>query len=184
MEPRSRFFASMKKWLKRGFLSLLAVFCGLQFVPVNRANPALDPAKKLRPPPEVEAILRASCYDCHSDETRWPWYSYVAPVSWWIANHVQDGRRKLNLSQWADLTPRPGRREETDGGTPLTTVQYKRKILGDMETDILEGRMPLPSYLLIHTDARMTPQQFTIVSDWLNATMAQLGAPTPPGAAK
>src|ERR1700677_1307278 len=106
----------MKKWAKCIFLTLLAMFCALQFVPVNRANPPVDPAKKLQPPPEVEVILRASCYDCHSDETRWPWYSYVAPVSWWIANHVQDGRRRLNLSEWADVTPRADRRDDQDGG--------------------------------------------------------------------
>ncbi len=174
----------MKKWLKRVVLSLLAVFCGLQFMPVNRANPPVDPAKKLQPPPDVEAILRASCYDCHSDETRWPWYVYVAPVSWWIANHVQDGRRKLNLSQWADLAPPPHTQKEFSGGTTLTVVQYKRKILGDMETDILDGRMPLPSYVRLHPDARMTPEQFKIVSAWLDATMMQLAAPAPTPATK
>jgi len=160
----------MKKWAKRVFLSLSVIFCLMQLVPVNRINPPVDPAKKLSPPPEVEAILRASCYDCHSDETQWPWYAKIAPVSWWIASHVQDGRRKLNLSHWTDLSPRV----KLDGGPPLSRAQFQRKLLGDMETDILEGKMPLSSYLPMHPDARMTPAQFKIVSDWMNATMAQL----------
>jgi hypothetical protein len=173
----------MKKWFKRIFLSLLAVFCGLQFVPDHRTNSPVDPAKKLQPPPEVEAILRAACYDCHSDETRWPWYAHVAPVSWWIVNHVQDGRHRLNLSDWADLTPRPGRRDDLNGGITLSKTQYQRKILGDMETTILEGQMPISSYVWMHPDARMTPAQFKIVSDWLDATMVQLATP-PSGTTK
>jgi hypothetical protein len=156
----------------------------MQLVPVNLTNPPVDSAKKLTPPPEVEVILRAACYDCHSDETQWPWYAKVAPVSWWIANHVQDGRRKLNLSHWADLTPRAGRRAELNSGAAPTRAQYQRKLLGDMETEILEGKMPLSSYLPMHPDARMTPAQYKIVADWMNATMAQLAEPPPTGATK
>ena len=163
----------MKKWIKRVFLGLVAVFVLIQLVPVNRANPPIDPAKKLMPPPEVEAILRVSCYDCHSNETRWPWYSYVAPLSWWIANHVHDGQRRLNLSTWADIKPRAGRDEAYRGGPELSVVQYKRKLLGDMETDIQEGRMPISSYLIIHHDARMTPQQYQVVAAWLDAEMGK-----------
>jgi len=161
----------MKKWIKRIFLTLLAVFVVIQLVPVDRTNPPVDPAKKLQPPPEVEAILREACYDCHSNETRWPWYSYVAPVSWWIANHVQDGRRGLNLSDWADL--KPGLEDTQLNGQPYTAVEYKRKILSDMETDMQEGRMPIASYLLIHHDARVTPEQYRVVSDWLDGVMSQ-----------
>ncbi len=163
----------MKKWFKRGFLSLLAVFVLIQFVPVNRTNLPVDPAKKLQPPPEVEAILRESCYDCHSNETRWPWYSYVAPVSWWIADHVHSGQRHLNLSDWADWKPRPGRDAEYRDGPSMSVVQYKRKVLGDMETSIQEGQMPIASYLWMHPDARMTPEQYKVVAAWLDAVMIQ-----------
>ena len=171
----------MKKWIKRVVLSLLAIFCAMQLIPMNYADPAVDPAKKLQPPPEVEAILRAACYDCHSNETRWPWYAKVAPVSWWIANHVQDGRRKLNLSEWADVTPRPSRLAEPGAAAP-TRAQFQRKLLGDMESEMLEGKMPLSSYLPMHPDARLTPAQYKIVADWLDATMVQLATPptTPP----
>jgi len=166
----------MKKWCKRIFLSLLGLFLAIQLVPFGRSNPPVDEKKKLSPPPEVEAILRASCYDCHSNETAWPWYAKVAPVSWWIANHVNDGRRRLNLSEWADIAQRPGRKPLTIGGQPATTVQIQAKILGDMETDMEMGRMPLPSYLIMHPDARITPAQFKTVTDWLHATVAQLNS--------
>ncbi len=166
----------MKKWFKRLFLSGLCLFVVIQLVPVNRAQPPVDPAKKLQPPPEVEAILRASCYDCHSNETKWPWYTYVAPVSWWIANHVNDGRRRLNLSEWADLKPRLGRDTRLIGGQPPTTAQYQVKILGDMETSIMENQMPLSSYLVMHPEARMTPEQFKLVTDWFHQVSAQISA--------
>jgi len=156
------------QWIKRGFLTLLVVFVAIQLVPVNRTNLPIDPAKKLLPPPEVEAILRVSCYDCHTNETRWPWYSYVAPVSWWIADHVHSGQRHLNLSTWADLQPRAGRNGQT-----MSVVQYKRKLLGNMETSIQEGQMPISSYLIIHHDARMSPQQYQEVAAWLDSEMGK-----------
>ena len=166
----------MKKWLKRGLVTGLILFVAMQLVPVNRTQPAVDAAKKLPAPPEVEAILRASCYDCHSNETQWPWYAQVAPVSWWIANHVNDGRRRLNLSEWANLHPKAGRDVEMGSGRILTQAQFQVKILGDMETAIMEGQMPLPSYLIIHTGARISPAQFKILSDWFHQTAAQITA--------
>ncbi len=168
----------MKKWIKRVFLAGLGLVVALQLVPVNRAQPVIDPAKKLQPPPDVEAVLRASCYDCHSNETKWPWYGYVAPVSWWIANHVNDGRRHLNLSEWADLKPRPGRETRLIGGQLPTTAQYQVRILGDMETSIMEEQMPIPSYLIMHPEARMSPEQFKLVTDWFHQLSAQISAGT------
>jgi hypothetical protein len=71
-----------------------------------------------------------------------------------------------------------------NSGAAPTRAQYQRKLLGDMETEILEGKMPLSSYLPMHPDARMTPAQYKIVADWMNATMAQLAEPPPTGATK
>jgi hypothetical protein len=171
----------MKKWIIRIILTLTGIFIAIQFVPVDRADPPVDPAKKLSPPPAVAAILRPACYDCHSNETRWPWYSYVAPVSWWIANHVEDGRRRLNLSDWTDVAQHQGRRPLTLGGFPATTAQVQTKLLGDMETAMLKGSMPLSSYLIIHKDARLTPEQVKVVTDWFHQEVARLNA-LPPGA--
>ncbi len=174
----------MKKWILRVAGWSAVLFLGIQLVPVGRTNPPVDPQKKLTPPPEVEAILRQSCYDCHSDETVWPWYSYVAPVSWWIANHVNDGRRALDLSQWADIASHPRRHMGQIDSPPLSPAQYQSRVLGNMETTIMEGQMPIPSYLIMHPQARMTPEQYKIVSAWLDQTMAQLTEPPTPNAAK
>src|SRR5260370_21785207 len=72
-----------------------------QFFRVDRSNPPV--ASDLRAPPDVKGILRRACYDCHSNETRWPWYTHVAPVSWLMAYDVHEGRHRLNYSNWGKL---------------------------------------------------------------------------------
>ena len=83
------------KWLKWIFAALVAVFVLLQFTSPPRTNPPVAPGHDLLatnpPPPEIAALLHNACYDCHSDETRWPWYSHIAPVSWLVADDVNTG---------------------------------------------------------------------------------------------
>ncbi|HMA79693.1 MAG TPA: heme-binding domain-containing protein, partial [Candidatus Binatia bacterium] len=88
----------MKKWFKRVGIGLFLILIGLQFVPVDRANPPEH--DQLAVPAEVQAILRRACYDCHSNETNWPWYSQIAPASLLLANDVKEGRREVNFSTW------------------------------------------------------------------------------------
>src|SRR5438874_1058331 len=90
----------MKPWMKWSAIALGTVLVAIQLVPVERTNPSAT--KPIEAPAEVTAVLRRSCYDCHSNETRWPWYAYVAPVSWLVADDVKDGRAKLNFSSWGD----------------------------------------------------------------------------------
>jgi hypothetical protein len=149
----------MKKWAKRVFLSLLAVFCGIQFVPVDRTNPIVNSANTLCAPPEVDGMLRAACYDCHSDETHQPWYGYVAPVSWYLARDVRAGRDRLNFSEWGELAPR----EQINA-------------LGDITSEITTGVMPPPAYLKMHPDARLMPEQIRQLTDWTDATMRGISA--------
>lgn len=153
----------MKKRLKKAALVVLLLFIGLQAVPVDRSNPPVNSAHAVPAPPEVTAILRDACYDCHSNETRWPWYTDVAPVSWWIAGHIHEGRRTLNFSEWSSLD-----------------AQRQVKVLNRMEDEIMEGRMPPPSYLLLHPDARISPAQNKILTDWSNTTILQLNATSTP----
>jgi len=109
------------RWM---LIAVAVVVAGIQFVPVERTNPAVEAA--FNGPPEVERILRRSCYDCHSHETRWPWYSRVAPVSWTVAQHVRQGREHLNFSRW-------NAREE---------AEVARECLEEVKA----GRMPLRLY--------------------------------------
>jgi mono/diheme cytochrome c family protein len=88
--------------------------------------------------PETAALVRQSCADCHSNQTQWPWYSYVPPVSLLVANHVREGREVLNFSEWV-----PGREQE----------------IKEIVEVIRSGEMPMPSYLRMHPEATLTSQQ-------------------------
>src|ERR1700693_5625393 len=92
------------KWIVIG---LIVVFLGIQFVRPARTNPAVDESQTIfartQMTPQVAAIFNRSCVDCHSNKTVWPWYTNVAPVSWFIVNHVNEGRGNMNLSEWARL---------------------------------------------------------------------------------
>ena len=148
----------MKKKLKWIFGALVAAFALLQFTNPARTNP---PVKNNFPatnaPPQVAAMLRAACYDCHSHETRWPWYSHIAPVSWQIADDVNDGRKQLNLSDW-----------------PKDDPKRAEKKLEDMSEEIGYGDMPLKKYTLIHADARLTDSQRKELTNWLDAEAVRL----------
>lgn len=139
---------SKRPILKRVLLVGAAVFLLLQLWPVERANPPVSEAA-LRAPPEVEAVLRAACYDCHSNETRWPWYSYIAPISWQVAHHVEDGRAELNFSEW---------------GAYRESKQLS--LAEEMLEQIEQGEMPTWDYELAHPQARLEPAQVDILRRW------------------
>ncbi len=127
-------------------LGALAVFLLIQLIPVRRDNPAAVPAQDFiqveQPPDEIAQQIRRSCYDCHSYNTQWPWYSYVAPVSWLVANHVHEGREKVNFSTWGALSPRK-----------------KEHAIEEIIEYLDNEKMPLYSYTLIHRDARLDDQK-------------------------
>jgi hypothetical protein len=106
-------------------------------------------------------MLRTACYDCHSSETRWPWYSHIAPMSWLIASDVKDGRKHLNLSDWPNDNP-----------------MRAAKRLENMSDEIGSGEMPLKKYTRIHTDARLTESQRKELTDWLDAEATRLKSMT------
>jgi hypothetical protein len=143
----------MKRIIKWVIVALVALFAALQLAQPARTNPPVktDFLKATAAPPDVAAMFRAACYDCHSDETRWPWYSYVAPMSWQIADDVNHGRRHVNLSEW-----------------PADKPDTARKKIEDMSDEIDDGDMPMKKYTLIHKDARLTPQQRDTLTQWLN----------------
>ena len=101
---------------------------------------------------EVAKKLRRACGDCHSNETNWPWYSHIAPVSWWIRSHVRQGQRELNFSDWQTYSAAQKRRE-------------LESICGIIST----GRMPPASYTLLHRDARLSVQDKQTVCSWANS---------------
>src|SRR5271166_3980542 len=96
------------RWLKRVGIAIALLLGVAQLVPVERSNPVVNPSTtieaKEKLPPAVQAVFHASCVNCHSNQTRWPWYSYVAPISWVIAHDVRAGRRHMNFSEWGSYS--------------------------------------------------------------------------------
>ncbi len=125
----------------------LAVLLAIQLVPVNRDNP--EDRRGPGAPPQVEAILRRACYDCHSNETVWPWYSRVAPVSWMVAYDVHEAREHLNFSDFQDLSE----------GTQV-------KVWAAVMKEIDEGEMPLWYYRPFHPETRLTDADIAVLRAW------------------
>ncbi len=147
------------------WLAIPVALLAIQFIQPDIRNPpvvaAMDIQQVANPPADVKAVLKAACYDCHSNETRYPWYSRVAPVSWWVANHVDEGREALNFSTFGALSP--GDRSE---------------ILEEAGEKVTEGEMPLASYTWMHPEARLSAAQRNLLSGWLNANGGEgAGAP-------
>ncbi|HTA95841.1 MAG TPA: heme-binding domain-containing protein, partial [Verrucomicrobiae bacterium] len=156
--PTRRSIDWMKKKLKWIFAAIVLAFALLQFTNPPRINPPV--VRDLiaeGAPPQIAVTLLAACYDCHSSETHWPWYSRIAPMSWQIAKDVNDGRRNLNLSDW-----------------PVNDPKRAAKKLEDMSEQIGYDEMPLKKYMLIHADARLTESQRKELIDWLDAEAARL----------
>ena len=141
----------MRRAVRWGLLGLLLLFAGIQLVPVDRTNPPV--LSRIEPPAEVRTILERSCYDCHSNETRWPWYSRVAPASWFMANHVRHGRGDLNFSEW-----------------PALDFELQEHAMHDIVEQVGEGNMPLRSYLLLHRDAKLGPEDRETLVRWAKAS--------------
>lgn len=142
----------MKKKLLYGLAVLGVVFVIIQFVPVEgRANPPVQ--SDIGAPPEVDSILRRSCYDCHSHETKWPWYNRIAPASWLVAHDVKEGREHLNFSKWDSYSS-----------------ARKAKLIEEMWEEVEEGEMPLWFYVPLHPEAKISEEDRAILEAWATRT--------------
>jgi hypothetical protein len=119
----------------------------IQFVPVDRTNPPVEGA--VFAPAEVESVLRRACYDCHSNETNWPWYSHVAPISWLTAHDVHEGRDALNFSTWSALD----RKAQLDA-------------IGKSWEEVQDHDMPPWYYLPLHWNAHLSSEDRAVVRGW------------------
>jgi hypothetical protein len=139
-----------RRRLLRGLLGLALVFAVLQLVPYGRAHD--NPPTRVEPrwrDPATRALAVRACFDCHSHETRWPWYAHVAPVSWLLQYDTDAGREALNFSAWD--TPQ----EEADDAAEV----------------VRSGEMPLAIYRLLHPEARLSPAERTALADGLTASL-------------
>jgi hypothetical protein len=136
------------------FVAVLVLLIVIQFIRPSKNIGDNDGAnaisKKYQVPTEVQAILKQSCYDCHSNNTRYPWYSNIQPIGWWIQfSHVNDGKRHLNFSEYASYSDKK--------------AKHKFEEIAD---EVREGGMPLGTYTFIHHDATLTAEQTKILVDW------------------
>ena len=132
------------------YLIALAVIFGLmQLIPAyQKSNPKTDPSLEIKAPKEVMAILKRSCYDCHSNETKWPRYADVAPMKWVVRRDVIQGRKALNFSEWEKYSD--------DKKAELKKQIFRSVILA----------MPLPQYLWLHPEAKLSKEDKKIIQDW------------------
>jgi hypothetical protein len=145
-------------------LGAIVVLALIQLIQPSRTNPQAVPSKALEAheqvPADVQAILKRSCYDCHSNSTVWPWYSHVAPVSWYLAHHVNGGRRHVNFQDW-EAQENPKEAHEHLG----LTCKLVR-----------EGDMPPADYRLIHEGTRLSPSDVNTVCAWTKQFDSDEGA--------
>ena len=135
--------------MKKLLIFVILVFIGIQFVPMN--VPADLPVKEgdaLEAPENVQAILERSCFDCHSSHTTFPWYSNIAPVSWFTKEHVKEGRKHLNFSTWNSYDDEK-------------KLKYLEKL-----PKAIKSKMPMPSYLIMHKKAKLSDADKKVIADW------------------
>lgn len=144
--------------VKKILLVLVILLVAAQFVRPLPANVPIDPAKTLVAPPPIQSMFDRACQDCHTNQTRWPWYAQIAPVSWWLADHVKDGRREVNFSEWQ-------------------TYSHKRKLrkLQEICEQVNKKEMPPTSYLPLHADAKLSDADRNAICDWANGERARMG---------
>ena len=151
----------MKKAVKWTIAVCLVAAAVMQFFNPQLSNPPVEPGRDMmasNPPPSgIATLLHDACYDCHSYATIWPWYSHVAPVSWFLVGHVNDAREALNFSEWP---------HGDDFSIGKRWAHISRHV-GD-------GSMPLTSYTWMHPASRLTQEQRKSLADWAHAEADRL----------
>ena len=141
------------KIVKKIFIALLILFIAIQFFrPARNISTQNFPRginHTIITPDPVLTVLKNSCYDCHSNNTRYPWYNNIQPVAWWLHSHISDGKRALNFDEFGSYT--------------LKRQQDKLK---GIRNEVKDGGMPLSSYTLIHTDAKLSDAEKKMIADW------------------
>lgn len=132
--------------MKKFIAFLVVIIIGIQFIPVERTNPPV--VSDIDAPSEIKDILRKACYDCHSNETSWAWYTKIAPASFLAVKDVNEGRENLNFSEWGNYTNKT------------------EKIKQEIWEEVREEKMPLWQYRLFHSEAKLTPEEKNLLRNW------------------
>jgi hypothetical protein len=145
-------------------LGLALLLIVLQFFAPDTSVPEFDGSKDFltthQPSQEISDIIKSACYDCHSYQTNYPWYSTIVPVSWWLQDHIDEARDEFNLSLWTDY--------------PADRADHKL----EEAIELVEAEeMPLPSYTWVHSDARLSNQERQKLSAWFTSLREDLRQP-------
>ncbi len=139
--------------MKKILIILAVLFVIIQFFRIDKTNPPVNEGMDFltikNTPENVASKIRASCYDCHSNETKYPWYSNVQPVAWFLKSHIDEGRTKLNFSTFATYEPK----------------RQAHKLAEAVEM-VETGEMPMESYLLAHPEAKLTQEERQMIIDY------------------
>lgn len=140
--------------MKKFLIIIVVLLIAIQFITIDKENPPADMNKDFlnltNPPSEIGLIIKSACYDCHSHHTKYPWYANVAPASWLIKEHVNNGRNHLNFSLWTDY--KEGKKA------------HKIEECIDV---IKSGEMPMKGYVMLHEEAEISQEQKMILLSWL-----------------
>ena len=143
----------MKRFIKIALLILAIAFIGIQFFQIDKTNPPVVEGQTLESavavPADIAFVLGRACNDCHTNKTNYPWYSYIQPSGWFLKDHVNEGRRELNFSEFAAYEPRK-----------------RKKKLEEICEQVESGEMPLPSYLWIHRESVLSESDKKAICDW------------------
>lgn len=146
---------------KKVLISAMVLIAGMQLIrPAKNLSAGASPNDmntKYPIPADVQTILKRSCYDCHSNNTNYPWYYEVEPMGWGMAWHTNDGKKHFNFDEFASYTPKRARHK-----------------LEELVKEVQEGEMPLSSYLWIHQDAKLTPEEVRKITNWADSLRAAI----------
>lgn len=161
--PKIGYLRCMKKKItgRKVLIGLIALLLVIQFIRIDKTvepvNPETDFITTTSAGPEVASILKDACYDCHSNQPRFPWYTNVAPFSWWIAHHIDEGKHELNFSEWATYSEK----------------RRNHKLEECLEM-VEEGEMPMASYTWMHREAKLTDAQKLQLVEFLRAVKSRI----------
>ena len=155
---------------KKLIIIIGSLFLILQLFPISK-NQSKEYSKDIstieKITPDVKNILQSSCYDCHSNNSNYPIYASIQPIAWWLQHHIDEGKEELNFSEFAGYSPR-----------------RRFHKLEEIKEQIVENEMPLYSYTIVHTQAKLSEQQKSILINWVNSTMAKMKADYHPDSLK
>lgn len=147
--------------VKKILIGLLVVLIVIQFIKPDKNQSSAETPNDIfahyQAPDSIKQLIHTACYDCHSNNTVYPWYAEVQPVAWWLADHVNEGKSEMNFSEFASYAPKKG-----------------DKKLDELVEKVKEGEMPLKSYTIIHGNARLSDAQRLAITDWAEQVRGQI----------